>query len=67
MFKFGKKAKMAALGAISMAAAGSAMADVPAAITTSITQAQADGVTVAGLVITAIVAIWAFKLMRRAL
>lgn len=45
----------------------SAFADVPPAVTTALTTAQADGVVVAGLVLVAIVAIYAFKLMRKGL
>lgn len=50
-----------------VASAGSVFAAVPAAVTTSLTDAQADGVTVATAVLVAIVAIYAFKLMRKGL
>lgn len=42
-------------------------AAVPAGVSTALTDATADGATVAGLVIAAIVAIFAFTLMRKAL
>lgn len=47
-------------------AAGSAMAAVPAEVTTAMTEAKADSLTVAGLALVVIIAIAAFKYMRRA-
>ena len=47
-------------------AAGSAMAAVPAEVTTAMTDAKADSLTVAGLALVVIIAIAAFKYMRRA-
>ena len=46
-------------------AAGSAFAAVPADVTTALTDAKADGISVAGLVLIAVIAMYAFKLMRR--
>ncbi|SDP38529.1 Bacteriophage coat protein B [Ralstonia sp. 25mfcol4.1] len=66
MFKFSKKAKLATLAAMSMVASGAAMADVPAAVTTAITQGGTDSATVAGAVLVVIVGIAVFKYMRRA-
>lgn len=59
--------KIAAVGSVLALSAGQAMAAVPAAVTTSLTDAQADGVAVATAVLVAIVAIYAFKLMRKGL
>ncbi len=42
-------------------------AAVPEGVSTALTSASTDGATVAGLVIAAIVAIFAFTLMRKAL
>lgn len=47
--------------------AGSAMAAVPADVTTALTDAKSDATTVAGVVIGIIVAIAAFLYMRRAI
>lgn len=47
--------------------AASAHAALPAGVTDALTGAQADGVAVATLVFAAIVAIYAFKLMRKGL
>ena len=57
------KGGFAALSAV----AGSAMAAVPADVTTALTDAKADGVQVAGVVLTVVIAIAAFKYIRRAL
>jgi hypothetical protein len=46
---------------------GSAFAAVPAAVTTALTDAQADGIVIATAVFVAIVAMYAFKLMRKGL
>lgn len=45
----------------------SAHAAVPEAVTSALTAAQADGVTIATAVLVAIVALYAFKLMRKGL
>lgn len=49
------------------AAAGSAMAAVPANVTTALTDLQTDALTVAGVVLAAIVAVYAFKFIRKGL
>lgn len=45
----------------------SAFAAVPTDISTALTAAKDDGLVVAGLVLVAIIAMYAFKLMRRGL
>jgi hypothetical protein len=47
--------------------AGSAMAEVPAAVTTALTGLSTDALTVAGLVLAALVAVFAFKFLRKGL
>lgn len=49
------------------ATTGSAFAEVPTEVTTALDGAKADGVTIAGVVLTVIIAIAAFKYIRRAL
>ena len=56
-----------AIAAGALALPMAAFADVPTAVSTALSDAATDGVTVAGLVIVAIVGIYAFSLMRRAL
>lgn len=53
--------------ASSVLVAQSAMAAVPANVTTALTDLQADAVTVAGVVLVAIVAVFAFKFIRKGL
>lgn len=48
-------------------AAGSAHAALPTDVKTALDTAKTDGVEAAGIVLVAIVAIYAFKLIRRAL
>lgn len=48
-------------------AANQAFAAVPADVTTALNDAKADGVTVAGVVLVVIIAIAAFKFIRKAL
>lgn len=48
-----------------VASTGTALAAVPADVTTALTDAKADGIAVAGLVLIAVIAMYAFKLMRR--
>ncbi|MBK6295524.1 MAG: hypothetical protein IPF55_15525 [Rhodoferax sp.] len=50
-----------------MGAAGSAMAAVPADVTTALTDLKADALVVATAVLVAIVAIYAFKFIRKGL
>lgn len=66
MFKITKR-NLAALAALMTIAAGNAMAAVPTEVSTALGDAKTDGVTVATAVLVAIVAIFAFKLMRRGL
>lgn len=55
------------LGSAAFVAAGSAFAALPAGVEAALTDAQTDGVAVAGLVLGVIIAIAAFKYIRRAL
>lgn len=59
--------KTAAVLSVLIATTGSAFAAVPASVTTALADAQTDGVTIATAVFVAIVAMYAFKLMRRGL
>lgn len=52
-----------AAGAVPMAA----HAEVPAAVSTALSALSTDAVTVAGLVLAALVAVYAFKFMRKGL
>lgn len=63
--KYGRK--VAAGSAIALGAVGTAMAEVPAEATASLNDAKADGVTIGGIVLGVIIAIAAFKYIRRAL
>ncbi|MEG7353842.1 major capsid protein [Pseudomonas aeruginosa] len=54
------------LGSVGLLA-GQAMAEVPAAATTALTEAKTDGVAIGGTVLGVIIAIAAFKYIRRAL
>ncbi|MFS8934744.1 major capsid protein [Cupriavidus taiwanensis] len=63
MFK-SKKAMLAALAALSVAA-GNAVAAVPTEVSTAMTDAKADSATIAGLALAIIIGIAAFKYMRR--
>ena len=47
--------------------AGSAFAAVPVVVTTALTDLQSDALTVAGVVLAAIVAVYAFKFIRKGL
>lgn len=61
-----KKIKRIGLvGSLSLAA-GSAMAAVPTDVTTALGDAKTDSLTVAGLALVVIIAIAAFKYMRKA-
>lgn len=57
--------KIAAAGAALVGSVGSAMAAVPADVSTALTDAKADALTVAGLALIVIIGIAAFKYMRR--
>lgn len=61
------KQKFVAGVSVAAASVGSAMAAVPADVTTALTDAKADGIIVATAVLVAVVAIYAFKLMRKGL
>jgi len=55
------------LGSSMLLALGSANAALPKDVTDALSAAKVDGVTVAGIVLTIIIAIAAFKYVRRAL
>lgn len=61
------KHKIAAFGSAATLFAGNVMAAVPVEVTTSLTDAKTDGITIATAVLVAIIALYAFKLMRRGL
>ena len=60
------KSKKAQLAALSLSSIGSAMAAVPADVTTAMTDAKADVLTIGGAVLLVIVAIAGFRYMKRA-
>ena len=62
-----QKAKVAAASAIAAASISSAQAAVPENVTTALTDLQTDALTVAGVVLAAIVAVYAFKFIRKGL
>lgn len=62
--KFGNKVVLIGTGLV--ASTGTALAAVPVDVTTALTDAKADSLTVAGLALVIIIAIAAFKYMRRA-
>ena len=62
-----KKIKLALLASAVMGVASSAMATVPTEVTTAVTDMKADGLTVAGAVLGAIIAIAAIKFIRKGL
>ena len=57
--------RLALVPAAVLATAGSAFAAVPADVTTALTNMKDDALTVAGLVIVALIAVMAFKFMRK--
>lgn len=57
--------KIAAIGTGLAVSAGQAFAAVPTEVSTALGDAKTDGVAVAGLVLVAVIAMYAFKLMRR--
>lgn len=57
----------ASIGTALATLGGSAMAAVPAEVSTALTALQADALTVAGIVLAAIVAVYAFKFIRKGL
>lgn len=58
--------KLAVVGGLS-ALAGSAMAAVPTEVTTALSDMKADALTVAGVVLVAIIAVAAIKFIRKGL
>lgn len=61
------KEKLAAVAALGAGAVSPVFAEVPTSVSTALTTAGTDAGTVAGLVIAAIVVIFGFVLMRKAL
>jgi hypothetical protein len=61
------KTRLSAVSAGLALVGGNAMAAVPAAVSTALTDLQADALTVAGIVLAAIVAVYAFKFIRKGL
>lgn len=61
------KKRLAAVAAVTLAGATNVMAAVPAEVTTAISDSKSDAITVATAVLVVIVAIFAFKLLRKAL
>ena len=59
--------RLAAVPAFVAATAGTAQAAVPAAVTTALADLSTDSLTVAGIVLAAIVAVYAFKFIRKGL
>lgn len=59
--------RVTASAAVLLASAGQAFAAVPLEVTAALDDAKADGVTVAGVVLVVIIAIAAFKFIRKAL
>lgn len=67
MNKFARFALPATLGGALIAMSGSASAAIPEAVTTALSALSADALTVAGIVLAAIVAVYAFKFIRKGL
>lgn len=63
MTKFSRVGVVAGLSTMG----ASAMAAVPAEVTAALDGLQADALTVAGIILAAIVAVYAFKFMRKGL
>jgi hypothetical protein len=59
--------KKVAVGSSILGLSVAAHAAVPAEVTTALTDLQANALTVAGLILAAIVAVYAFKFMRKGL
>lgn len=57
--------RLALIPAAALSAAGSAFAAVPTEVTTALDTMKADALVVAGLVLVAIIAVAAFKFMRK--
>lgn len=61
------KTKLLALAALGTAAMGNVYAAVPADVTTALGDMKADGLVIAGVVLVATIAVFAFKFMRKGL
>lgn len=61
------KNRFALVPAALLTAMGSVQAAVPEAVTTAVTEMKADGLTVAGAVLAAVIAIYAVKFIRKGL
>lgn len=59
--------RLAAIPALAAASIGTALAEVPTEVSGALTTAKTDGVSVATLVLLAVIAIFAFKFMRKGL
>lgn len=64
---FNLKTRIALVPAAVLASAGSAFAAVPAEVTTALSDMKTDGLVIAGAVLVAVIALAAFKFMRRAI
>lgn len=60
-------ARVGAGAALAVVSAGSAFAAVPTEVTTALSDMKADGLTVAGAILVALIAIAAIKYLRRAM
>lgn len=66
MYRFKSiSARLALVPAATLAAAGAARAEVPIDVTTALATMKDDALVVAGLVLVAIIAVAAFKFMRK--
>lgn len=61
------KIRLAAVPAFVLASVGTAHAAIPAEVTTALDALSTDALTVAGIVLAAIVAVYAFKFIRKGL
>ena len=59
------KTRLALIPAATLAAAGAAHAEVPTEVTAALGAMKADALVVAGLVLVALIAVAAFKFMRK--
>lgn len=59
--------KIAAVGSLALLGMASAHAALPAGVTTALDDAKGDGIIAAGLVLVVLIAIGAFKYIRKAL
>jgi hypothetical protein len=59
--------KKGLVGGLSVVGASASMAEVPAAVTAALASIGADAITVATVVLVAIVGIYAFKFLRKGL